>query len=327
MRIGTNPEKFKEERNKKMLHRIVVVFYIPNVEEEFYKESLSVLDICLNSLVNTINFETTNITLINNNSSHNADIVVKKYLEANQIDKYVLYKENKGKVYAVLNEVRGIFEDFVTITDSDILFFDGWEYAVFDVFKNHPKAGVVSPYPCPYVTFYKNESVFCSNTIKNNIKYGKFVADEDIEMYVKGTNMPYIIDRKANYNWKEKQYILKSPTPAIIGAYHVVATYRTSQFRNVYDYPEMKFKNSYEENFMDCLANKNGMYRLSTIKSYMYHMGNTIDDFIFSPKEKAETFFTSEMIDEIRLFKLSNKYIVLIKRIIGMLFMKFRWHK
>lgn len=327
MRIGINPEKFKEEKNKKMLHRVVVVFYIPNVEEEFYKESLSVLDVCLNSLVNTINFETTNITLINNNSSNNADIVVQKYLEANQIDKYVLYKENKGKVYAVLNEVRGIFEDFVTITDSDILFFDGWEYAVFDVFKNHPKAGVVSPYPCPYLTFYKNESVFCSNTLKNNIKYGKFVADEDIEMYVKGTNMPYIIDRKTNYNWKEKQYILKSPAPAIIGAYHVVATYRTSQFRNVYDYPEMKFKNSYEENFMDCLANKNGMYRLSTIKSYMYHMGNTIDDFIFSPKEKAKTSITSEMINEIKSFKLGNKYIVIVKRVLGMLFIRFRWSK
>ncbi|MDI5898164.1 glycosyltransferase family A protein [Flavobacterium yafengii] len=327
MRIGTNPEKFKEEKNKKMLHRVVVVFYIPNLEDEFYKESLSVLDVCLNSLVNTINFETTNITLINNNSSDNADIVVKKYLEANQIDKYVLYKENKGKVYAVLNEVRGIFEDFVTITDSDILFFDGWEYAVFDVFKNHPKAGVVSPYPCPYLTFYKNESVFCSNTIKNNIKYGKFVADEDIEMYIKGTNMPNIIDRKTNYNWKEKQYILKSPAPAIIGAYHVVATYRTSQFRNVYDYPEMKFKNSYEENFMDCLANKNGMYRLSTIKSYMYHMGNTIDDFIFSPKEKAKTSITSEMINGIKSFKLGNKYIVIIKRVIGMLFIRFRWYK
>lgn len=327
MRIGINPEKFKEEKNKKMLHRVVVVFYIPNVEEEFYKESLSVLDVCLNSLVNTINFETTNITLINNNSSNNADIVVQKYLEANQIDKYVLYKENKGKVYAVLNEVRGIFEDFVTITDSDILFFDGWEYAVFDVFKNHPKAGVVSPYPCPYLTFYKNEYVFCSNTLKNNIEYGKFVADEDIEMYVKGTNMPYIIDRKANYNWKEKQYILRSPAPAIIGAYHVVATYRTSQFRNVYDYPEMKFKNSYEENFMDCLANKNGMYRLSTIKSYMYHMGNTIDDFIFNPKEKAKTSITSEMINEIKSFKLGNKYIVIIKRVLGMLFIRFRWYK
>ncbi len=327
MRIGYNPEKFKDEKNKKMQHRVVVVFYIPNLEDEFYKESLSVLDVCLNSLVNTINFETTNITLINNNSFDNADVVVKKYLEANQIDKYVLYNENKGKVYAVLNEVRGIYEDYVTITDSDILFFDGWEYAVFDVFKNHPKAGVVSPYPCPYLTFYKNQSVFSSNTLKNNIQYGKFVEDEDIEMYVKGTNLPNIIDRETKYNWKEKQFILKSPAPAIIGAYHVVATYRTSQFRNVYDFPEMKFKNSYEENFIDRLADKNGMYRLSTIKSYMYHMGNTIDDFVFSKKSSAGTLFTPEMLNEIKSFKIGNKFMVLVKRVIGMFFIKFRWQK
>lgn len=326
MRIGYNPEKFKGEKNEKMQHRVVVVFYIPNLVDEYYKESLSVLDVCLNSLVKTINFETTKITLINNNSFDNADIVIEKYLEANQIDKYVLYNENKGKVYAVLNEVRGIFEDFVTITDSDILFFSGWERAVFDVFKNYPKAGVVSPYPCPYLTFYKNQSVFGSNTIKNNIKYGKFVDDEDVEMYIKGTNLPRIIDRKTRYNWKEKQYVLKSPIPVVIGAYHVVATYRTVQFRNVYDFPEMKFENSYEENFIDRLADKKGMYRLSTLKSFTYHMGNTLDDFVINRKENFENQLSFEIFSAIKPFKLRSKYIVLIERLVGIFFMKYRWH-
>jgi len=68
MREGVNPEKYKGEKNLRKQHRVVVVFYIPDIEEDYYKESVVVLDACLNSLVNTINFETTNITLINNNS-------------------------------------------------------------------------------------------------------------------------------------------------------------------------------------------------------------------------------------------------------------------
>ena len=125
------------------------------------------------------------------------------------IDKYIVYNKNKGKVYVALNEARSVYEEFVTISDADILFFDGWERAVFNIFENHKKAGVVSPYPCPYTTFYLNKSVFSWNTIFKKIKYAKFVSDEDIDLYVKGTNLPKIIDRNSKFNWKEKQFILK----------------------------------------------------------------------------------------------------------------------
>lgn len=327
MRIGVNPEKIRGEKNTKKQHRVVVVFYIPNVEEGYYKESLAVLEACLDSLVNTVNFETTNITLINNNSIAEVGALVDKYIKKKQIEKYVLYDENKGKVYAVLNEVRGVYEEFVTISDADILFLNGWEKAVFEVYENYPKAGVVSPYPCPYLTFYKNQSVFGLNTIRNNVKYGKFVSDEDIEMYVKGTNLPRIIDRKSKFDWKEKQYILAKPAPVLIGAYHVVATYRTMQFRNIYNYPNIKFKNSYEENFIDCLADMKGMYRLSTIKSYTYHMGNTIDDFSLRSKMVATDLLGSETLQKVRPSKSFNRYIVLIERTIGRVFIKFKWNK
>lgn len=279
MRQGINPEKYKGEKNIKKEHRVVVVFYIPNTEEEYYKESISVLDTCLNSLVNTINFETTNITLINNNSVFEVAKVVDKYIKKKQIDKYVVYDENKGKVYAIIDEVRNVYEPFVTISDCDVLFFSGWEHAVFDVFKNYPRAGVVTPLPSHYSAFVYNASVFFDHFFLGKMRYNKIVADEDVDLYLEGVNNIALINRRAKYNWKEKQYFLDGNIKAIIGATHFVATYRSSIFNNESLFPEIKFANGYEAAFIDNLADKKGMYRLSTLITFAYHIGNKIDDF------------------------------------------------
>jgi len=278
MRDGVNPEKFKGEKNIKKEHRVVVVFYIPNLEEDYYKESLKVLDACLNSLVNSINFETTNITLINNNSLAEVADVVDKYLDKKQIDKYVLNTENKGKVYAVINEARGAYETFVTIADCDVLFFSGWEQAVFDVFNNYPKAGTVTPLPAQYSSFHNNVSVFFDHFFCGKIKYNKMVKDEDTDLYIQGINNLALINRRGKFNWKEKQYYLNGKIKAIIGATHFVATYKSSIFKNETTFPEIKFSNGYEEMFIDNLTDKKGLYRLSTTKTYAYHIGNKMDD-------------------------------------------------
>lgn len=280
MRIGVNPEKFKDERNVLKKHRIIIVFYIPNLTDEYYKQALDILDYQLDSLIKTVSFDSTAITLINNNSSIEAVRVYNKYSKF--IDKYVVYNENKGKVYAVLNEVRSVFEPFVTITDSDVLFYNGWEKEVFVIFKNFPKAGVVTPLPVPYNAFYLNENLFYNSLWTGVVKYDKIVKDEDIDKYVKGINNSAAIKRNSKFNWREKQYYLKrNDNIAIVGASHFVATYKTALFRKTYTFPQVKFKNGYEEKFIDILSLKKGLFRLSTQKTFAYHMGNTIDNEMF----------------------------------------------
>ena len=325
MRIGRNPEKLKEEKNKKYNHRIVVVFYIPNLTEEYYQESDKVLDVCLTSIINSINLGNTAITVINNNSCKEINWVIEKHKD--KIDKYVVYSENKGKVYALLNEIRGIYEEYVTITDADMLFFKGWENAVMNIFKDHPKAGVVSPYPCQYYAFYYNQGVFGNNSVRNNIGYRKIVSDLDVDLYAKGTNLPGIVTRDGfKYNWKSKQFYLKNPTPAIIGAFHVVATHRTSQFRNIYSFPELKFEDYYERNFIDRLADDVGQFRLSTTTTFAYHMGNRIDDTYEKYRDQFET--KDELsFEDISTYIQGHKWLIFINRILGRVFIKFKWNK
>lgn len=304
----------------------MVVFYLPDSQDGYFAQLDKVLDKCLSSLVQTINPETTCITLIDNGSGSRAKKIAATY--RNAVDKYVEHTENKGKVYAVLNEVRGVYEEFVTITDADILFYDGWEKAVFDVFAHHPKTGVVSPHPCPFTTFYFNKSVFGLNSLKGNVSYGKYVSDEAIDLYLKGTSLPKLIERKgARYDWRQKQLILRKPVPAVIGAYHVVGTYRTAQFRKVYTFPEVKFRNSYEENFIDCLADDAGLHRLSTVENYIYHMGNTLDDVVSSHQSESRDLLDAQIFGHIRPTVIEARPIRFCKWLIGKIFIKFKWNR
>ena len=280
MRLGVNPEKYKGKKNILKKHRIVVFFYIPNVKDDYYNESIQVLDACLNSLVNTINYNTSCITLINNNSCVEAQSVVNKYVNNKQIDKYIVYSENRGKVYAIMNEVRGIYEPFVTISDADVLFIKGWEKAVFNIYKNFKNAGVVAPLPCSNLAFSHNNSVFFDSMLKLSIRKKKIVSDKDCDIYLEGMGNSSLLNRNnRTFNWRTHQYYLRNNNCyAVVGAGHFVATYRTALINNYHEFPEFKFFNGYEDKFLDDKADLLGYYRLSLPKTYAYHIGNKIDD-------------------------------------------------
>lgn len=283
MRLGINPEKYKGDKNKFYYHRIIIPVFIPNNKEEYYRQSIDVLDACLHSLIKTVNFETSAITLINNNSN---EFLIKPILKKyeNYIDKLVNYLENKGKVYTVLSEARASYEPYVTIADADILFFSGWEKNIFKVFECFPKAGVVSPLPMQGLAFNKNNSVFFDKYIFGKVKYSKVVSDFDCDLFLNGLGNQASLDRNnRKFSWKEKQYHLKKNDDiAVLGAGHFIATYRNSVFKLSSEFPEMKFLNGFEDLFLDEPADRYGWYRLSTSKSYAYHIGNRIDDFVLN---------------------------------------------
>ncbi|MDT0648858.1 glycosyltransferase family A protein [Autumnicola edwardsiae] len=289
MRKGVNPEKNKNEINQKKYHRIIIPVYIPDIGSEYYAGSIDVLERCLNSLSKTINPKTTVITVVNNNCGGAATTLIEKFLKAKKLDKHVIHVENRGKVFVAISEARGSFEEFITICDADVLFFSGWEKAVFEIFENYPQAGVVSPVPSQNLALYHNSSVFYDKFL-NSIQYGKIVPDEDCELFLQGLGNEALLRRNNHpYDWKEKQYYLNGKSPVLLGANHYVATYRKEVLEHQSDFPKNKFKKGYEENFLDEPADILGYYRLSTVNSFAYHMGNRMDDVSgdFSLKQNA----------------------------------------
>lgn len=305
MRSGVNPQKFKQEENIPKFHRVIIPVHIPNITEEYYKESLQVLEYCFKSLFQTINPEFTSVTIVNNNSHSDANKIIDSFLIDGKIDKYIEYGENKGKVYAVINEARSSYEPFITIADADVLFFPGWEKAVFKIFIAYNKAGVVSPVPSQNLGLYKNCSIFFDKYLNRCIKYAKVVKDEDCDLFLKGLGNSELLTRNnSKYSWKEKQYYLQDPVQALIGANHYVATYRKEVLVYNKTFPTSKFKKGYEEKYLDEPSDKLGWYRLSTPQTFAYHVGNKTDD-IISRNNSSNDLLTKDDIEGINSVKKS----------------------
>ena len=296
MRNGVNPEKLKNETLPLFLHRVIVPVYIPNLEEEYYLNHLEVFEKFLDQLIRTINPKTTAFTLINNNCCDEIVGVVDKYRAA--IDKLVWYTENKGKVFPILQEARAAAEPFITITDADVLFYEGWEQAVFKIFASCPKAGVVAPLPSPALAFYENSAVFCDQYLTGGITYQKIMSDAAAELYLTGMGNDSLLNREnRKYSWKERQYVLKNAN-ALIGCGHFVATYRSELFKGKNEQPKLKFKNGLEREFIDSLSDEKGYYRLSTVETYAYHMANNLDEHSTSLSLEKENKVSEDLVKQ-----------------------------
>lgn len=275
MRVGQNPEKKESRKLVYKKHRIIIPVFIPKSEDDYYKESLDVFKFCIESLIRTIDTDNTAITILNNNSNYDVQCLIESYFDKKIIDKYVKYAENKGKVYAVLQEARASYEDFLTIADADVFFLNNWQLEVQNVFEKFKEVGVVGLTPDPNMAFYCNNSIFYSEYFK--IKKGKIVADTDLELFENSIgNANLFVTQKTN--WKEKQYYLeKEDVRVIVGANHFASTYRKKIFKKLpFQKPIYVFPGG-ELDFLDIPIDKLGYYRVSLPKAFAYHMGNTID--------------------------------------------------
>ncbi len=280
MRIGENPLKSNIQNLKHKQHRVILPFWIPNMEEDYFKNQHEVLKRCLDSLTATIDTETTNITLINNNSCRAASEVAESFVAKGLIDKYVVRSENRGKLEPILAESRAAYEDYITIADADFLFFEGWEYAMARVFTDFPRAGVVTCYPCANLAFKHNTQWVATSPWRT----GKVVAEEEMNLVDKGLGHAAghgIYTGKGvrkKTSWSSMQYYLqKGDHRVCLGAVHALATMKRDIFQQL---PILKipfvFKNGYEETYLDYFSDRLGYYRLSTTHCYAYHMGNTL---------------------------------------------------
>jgi hypothetical protein len=102
--------------------------------------------------INKTSISQLKVSVISNGS---CDTINTKLLQLQQegIDELIIEKDLIGKINSILKVLRTAEERLITITDADVLFVNGWEQAVLNVFEAFPKAGSVSPVPVLELTF------------------------------------------------------------------------------------------------------------------------------------------------------------------------------
>src|SRR5258705_9847821 len=180
MRVGSNPQKSERKIILTTHHRIIIVVYIPN-EEGFYENSFEVFKMCLDSLVSTINSNAA-LTVVNNGSHSKVVDFLNLYLKEKKIDTLISHNTNIGKIDALIGAARGSREKYITLSDSDILFVNGWQEKVEDIFANFSNVGSVSPIPVRTSFLFGTSSVL-KQILLRKIKYISEPIIENFEAY------------------------------------------------------------------------------------------------------------------------------------------------
>ena len=317
MRVGYNPYKDQKNDESKYIHQVIIPVYIPN-HEAYFKDSFTILKLCLESLFATIHKKTF-ITIANNGS----DKIVSDYLDAllrqNKIQE-LIHTENIGKLNAILKGLVGNAIELVTISDSDVLFLPNWQAETVKVFTHIPNAGVVGIVPQ-----FKMYEANCGNVIFDNLfnKKLQFVPVKNREALIRFYDS---LGWDRNYNQDYLQYALGLElTPdlkVLIGSGHFVATYKKDMFKELVSYIGYKMGGN-SEGYLDQLPLHKNYWRLTTQDNYAYHMGNTLENWMgITTVEKT----TDENLDSnFSINKKENELLHFIKNKIFIKFISFKW--
>ena len=283
MRIGINPQK--EEKKVRMLthHRIVIVVYIPN-EEGFYKNSLNVFKVCLDSIIETTNSFTA-ITVVNNGSFDKVSILLQFYLKEKKIDTLICHNTNIGKIDAQIGAARGCREKYITLTDADVLFVKGWQEKVEEIFFSFPNVGSVSPIPVR-TGLYAGTSSVLKQIILRNLKFKYILIPENLENYNKFlSSINWDLETDKNKKWP---VVESNGVKAIIGSPHQVLTIdRDILFITSPSNPSFTLVGgNSEHNYVDVPIDKSGKLRLATFHNYAFHMGNNLENWMINVQKR-----------------------------------------
>jgi len=275
MRKGNNPNIHKKINMHSASHRVIIPVYIPN-SEGYFKGSFEVFKICIQSLLQTINTDT-KISIISNASSEEVNNYISELWKSNKIDRAIFISDNVGKMNAIIAETRASFEEFITYSDSDVFFDKGWLLQTYQMFKNVPKAGFVSMNPTPGNISHADSTVIANlRHFLFNKKSTKCVCSyDDLKHFHESVGR----DIQFTDNMYDSGNVVCIKNNYIIGARHFCCTIRkTPLLKYVPSYKSnIKVSGSSENKYLDIPFDKTGLWRLSSPKAYVWHMGNGLD--------------------------------------------------
>lgn len=275
MRIGFNPNKDKQLEPNDFYHQVIIPVHIPNFEG-YFKDSFQIFQYCLKSLFKTCHNKTY-YSVVNNGSCHEVVEYLNELYRTGKIHE-VLHTTSIGKLNAILKGISGQNFSLVTITDADVLFLDDWQKATYDVFEAFPKTGVVSPSSNPKMLRYYTGNIIGSLLFSKKICFSSVKDSESMKAFAKSIENSTLFKQ---VHFEKHLTVQDANSIAIIGAGHFVATYRGVCFNAVSQrYSEFSLGGDSEESLLDTPPVKLDLWRLSTIKSYVFHMGNVKEDWM-----------------------------------------------
>jgi hypothetical protein len=276
MRLGTNPQREQPELPGFGTHRVIIPVHIPNFDG-YYAGSLEVLKICLESLHLTAKGMAV-ITVVSNGCTTAVVDALRLAFERGWIEHLILSRHNLGKVDAVVGAARGTFEPCLTIADCDIFFRPGWIEETRALLHVFPEAGFVSPFCAPHLTWYHSTATLLAGWIRGELNWEKAVKDETLEELGRSLGWPGL----AAVHRRRQLVIKRGSKAALVGGGHCVFTTTRDVLEAMPRKPALTgISPASDEKWFDLTPDRMGLWRLSTVENFAYHMGNTAEGWFY----------------------------------------------
>ena len=291
MRVGFNPHKDKQNSKSEYFHQIVIPVYIPN-HKGYFKDSLAILKLCLESLSLT-SHKKTFITIVNNGSCEEVTNYLNE-LFLNEKVHEIVTTTNIGKLNAVLKGIIGHNFSLITIADSDVMFLNDWQKATYSVFESFPKTGVVCPTPSSRSLRTYTANIYWDMFFSKHLLFSKINNHKALKMFGESVGNPDFYNK---IQLQKYLTVTNKNEKAVVGAGHFAATYRGDIFENInIKYSNYKLGGNSENKILDIPVIKKGFWRLSTAENYAYHMGNTLEDWMQTERDKITNGGTTDYV-------------------------------
>jgi glycosyltransferase involved in cell wall biosynthesis len=277
MRIGQNPAKMKLEAYQPQELGIATLTYMPNLEG-YFRELPDVLRLMLASLRKNTPQEY-DLLVFDNGSCPEAQQILSRLADEGWIDFLVLSQHNLGKLGA-LNWIFGAMSNpWVCYSDSDVLFKPGWWEAGKRIASAFPQAGMIGGVPAFFDVLqqqgtahlrYLNDPRFRASRTRPE----SWVVDE----YSQSVGVS--AEQTAEYHQREFD-LLEEPqsgTRALVGASHMQFLAPQAALKAILPLKAAHALEKSETRLLDAGIDAAGYAHLASETSYVYHIGNHIDE-------------------------------------------------
>lgn len=272
MRVGKNPAKVMQEVTQPAKVTVATVVYIPALSG-YFRESLDVLRLCLESIVKNTKMDYDLIVFDNASCPEVRDYLLEMQ-EAGKIQNLVLSEKNMGKSGA-WNYMFGAAQgEYIAFTDSDVYHYKGWLTALMEAMELFPNAGMITGAPL------KTHRRLFSSTMKWARANG--VLEENVEfswdLYWKhykdlGRELEY---GKEFYKDNASHMINMNGKRYYVGASHFQFLTQKKIVQQFLPLPSDRPLN--QDIILDEEIDANGYLRICLDDWYVEHMGNCVPE-------------------------------------------------
>ena len=277
MRTGKNPAKAGIPAYQPQKLGVALIVYIPFIEG-YFEHSLEILNYQIESLRATTPRQY-DLLIFDNGSCPQAVAQLKQLHEQKKVDWLVLSQHNLGKAGAWNWIFSAMPNPLICYADSDVLFRPGWLESSLEVMEAFPLAGMVAAQPNFFDVMqgegkahlslesdphFELEDYWPAKSVIDEYCFG-IGADSELAAPFYANPLPSILNRESRVR-------------AVIGASHMQFLTTREVARQLVPLPATKGLLRAETMSLDYKMDALGYLHLSTLKPFVFHMGNTVND-------------------------------------------------